>query len=618
MALDIEYSSIVSIVYFSINIVFLIGLAVIVYQQGGHEIKSKSYLKDLWRQRKIYGPLIIHFYDTATDIGVIYSWYKLLQDENDYDSVNMGVFVMSGVAFLAMYRFCLLCWSVFEWLYKDDGEWYYVLFVLCDLYIFVAVYESFSAAKGIITANAAKRLRNKEKRKQEKKNLKQENKKREKQAKKKREDEKTERDLRWKEDHKELRKVVSFQSDEGDDPQALADIDHQGQPESPRELKIDHRQTQSVELRPSSARNKQILETVQALQYEQSEEEPEEDAEIEPAKKQFLIQLGEAIVESMPQIVLQSVFVIRSANDPILVKEANSYLIMLSLTASLFSISNKYVYLDRDQVIEKAQSLKPRKRCPGCVQYLYVIRVIWRLFHVMSRFCVFVLIWTIMGGMWLPIATCSVFVYWIGIGIKSDVSTLNMVSYGTISFIGVYLQRDRYKKHMLLMSYKCIESLLGFSIITLFGMLSFDCSICADPVRRQIFNNANNRIFIFWTLGIASFAIDMILFLVMCSQNIFYPLYVFLKRESWKNIKDGNKITESDVYQIIESSKLVVSIERQKRIFASVMDNDFLIADRSSVGSGKSWTLQFVTREQYMNWIDALTATKLYKHILND
>eukprot|EP01083_Nonionella_stella_P220330 788432_1 len=154
MALN-EYSSILSIIYFSINIIFLIALGLIVYNQGGHELDSKAYFKDIWNQRKIYAPLIIHFYDTATDIGVVYSWYHLMG--NDYDSVDMVVFFWTGVSFLVIYRLCLLCWSYYDWACAEEGEWYYVLLVLVDLYIFVAVYESFMEAEDIITSNAKKR-----------------------------------------------------------------------------------------------------------------------------------------------------------------------------------------------------------------------------------------------------------------------------------------------------------------------------------------------------------------------------------------------------------------------------------------------------------------------------
>eukprot|EP01083_Nonionella_stella_P074497 202118_1 len=170
--MNLEYSSILSIIYFSINFISLVALGLIVYQQGGHKVRSKSYFKDIWNQRKIYFPLIIHFYDTATDIGVMYNWYQLMQIEQedpdmDYTSVDMRSFFWSGVVFLAVYRVCTLCFTLWEWLVDGGGEWYYVLLVLCDLYIFVAVYESFLAAQGTISQNVKRRQANTQRKKRE-------------------------------------------------------------------------------------------------------------------------------------------------------------------------------------------------------------------------------------------------------------------------------------------------------------------------------------------------------------------------------------------------------------------------------------------------------------------
>eukprot|EP01084_Bolivina_argentea_P020696 38481_1 len=100
----LKYSSILSIIYFSVNIILLSILAIVVYRQGGHtSVKSKTYFKDIWSQRKIYAPLIIHFYDTATDIGVLYNWYQLMYKEQNtpdfnYESVNMEIFFWTGIA----------------------------------------------------------------------------------------------------------------------------------------------------------------------------------------------------------------------------------------------------------------------------------------------------------------------------------------------------------------------------------------------------------------------------------------------------------------------------------------------------------------------------------------
>eukprot|EP01083_Nonionella_stella_P277525 943457_1 len=224
MALDeSSYSTTVSIIYFALNIVFMFGLALYVYKSGNHQLKSKSYVKDVWSQRKIFLPLIIHFYDTATDIGVIYNWGELMNQETgeiDYESVDMNTFFWCGVAFLIVFRVGMLLYSIKEW-WDGDGEWYYVLLVLLDLYIFVVVYESFNEAQGVITSNAEKRQQNAQKKKKK----------------------------RQEETRKQLEEAV------------------------------DSRNIRAIR----------------------------ENKEVEPQFEQMLLQLAEAVTESMPQIVLQSV-----------------------------------------------------------------------------------------------------------------------------------------------------------------------------------------------------------------------------------------------------------------------------------------------------------------------
>eukprot|EP01083_Nonionella_stella_P207445 753590_1 len=74
----------------------------------------------------------------------------------------------------------------------------------------------------------------------------------------------------------------------------------------------------------------------------------EDEIAIEPQEMQRILQFFEAVTESMPQIVLQSVFIIRSANDEELRKNgSNIGLLLFSVLASLLSISNKYVWFDK-------------------------------------------------------------------------------------------------------------------------------------------------------------------------------------------------------------------------------------------------------------------------------
>eukprot|EP01084_Bolivina_argentea_P076351 138370_1 len=104
----LSVSNIITVVYFSANILLLLALALYIKRTGEHEsIKSTSFWKDLWNQRKIYAPIIIHVYDTATDIGVVYYYYILMIDEQEnginYKSLNMTIFFWTGIAFLIVY-----------------------------------------------------------------------------------------------------------------------------------------------------------------------------------------------------------------------------------------------------------------------------------------------------------------------------------------------------------------------------------------------------------------------------------------------------------------------------------------------------------------------------------
>ena len=68
-------------------------------------------------------------------------------------------------------------------------------------------------------------------------------------------------------------------------------------------------------------------------------------------------------MESLPEVIMQTVFVIRSVNDDYLRKLESQdggdvlILIMISIVASLISITNKYVWIDEMMVISNCKSL---------------------------------------------------------------------------------------------------------------------------------------------------------------------------------------------------------------------------------------------------------------------
>eukprot|EP01083_Nonionella_stella_P110948 325060_1 len=443
------YSTIVSIIYFVVNIIFMFGLAFYVYKSGNHKLKSKSYLKDVWSQRKIFWPLIIHFYDTATDIGVIYNWSQLMKHEEEpdtnYESVDMKTFFWCGIAFLIVFRVLILLFSILKW-FDGDGEWYHVLFVLFDLYIFVLVYESFNEAHGIITKNAERRQRNAERKKQ---------------------------------------------------------------------------RQEAMEICTDKAQHTQI-----ALV---------DEVEIEPAGGQIALQLLEAATESMPQIVLQSVFIIRSANDQQLVDGgSNIGLLLFSVLASLFSTSNKFVWMDKEFVCDIAKSLhiKPRESFEDCIHYWYIIRALWRLCHVLSKFAAFTLIWAVMGGAWLPIWVGSIYIFWSMFNIRVVRIEENHEKYecgdvlvGVVSgILCIIAVIDPSKPYASAFLYKWIETTIALIAITMFATIQFDCGICASSGFRMLFEfdteTNNDRIFIYWTMLSVAHVMDAVLYVLLYFANI--------------------------------------------------------------------------------------------------
>merc|ERR1719295_2044955 len=138
---------------------------------------------------------------------------------------------------------------------------------------------------------------------------------------------------------------------------------------------------------------------------------------VEVNKLQLYTLVGEAVTESLPQIMLQSVFIIRSYNDPNL-RDTQIELLMLSVLASLFSISDKFVKFDEGMgVRDKFKSANFRSfskgLCFNMQSFWYLARVIWRLCTITSNFAVYVLIWTVIGGAFLPIYAFVIFILYL-------------------------------------------------------------------------------------------------------------------------------------------------------------------------------------------------------------
>eukprot|EP01084_Bolivina_argentea_P240020 403304_1 len=425
----LPFSTIAAITYFSVYFLFLIGLSIVVYTTQNHQL-DKSFFKSIWQQRKISGQVIVHLYDTASDVGVLITWYKLYNDElngTDYKSIDMAVLFWAGCSVLAFYRIVNIVIMVFDTLNDTDKykKWKHtilhrillwcglIIIALLDMFIFIAVYESFKSTADIVEENKKRQERRKQKK----------------------------------------------------------------------------------------------TDTLNELS----------DQEIEPSKLQYACMLAESAVESMPQVVLQSVFIIRSANDPNLAANSNLFLVLLSLIASILSISNKFFVLDKASVNPQAKSLKPKLKCGPCIQYWYLFRVMWRFFHIFCRFIIFSLTWIVMGGAFLAVHIFwTIIFYMIGMVLRiiANVKRIETILAAFLGTVGVPI----FDSSVLIMIPKWIDAIIMLILISLFANTNWNCSICVDASTRQMNNNAG--ILIFLILGYISWVVDVIFFLILQFSSI--------------------------------------------------------------------------------------------------
>eukprot|EP01084_Bolivina_argentea_P068689 125031_1 len=142
-----EASSIVTIVYLSLYILLLFILSIRVYLTH-EELTKKTFAKILWSARSIYTAVLIHLYDTATDIGVLIQWWNLAalakQQNQPYKTFNIGYFWFALTFILTFYRIASAVFaSMAAWKEgKRASICFYILLGLVDGYIIKEVVEA--------------------------------------------------------------------------------------------------------------------------------------------------------------------------------------------------------------------------------------------------------------------------------------------------------------------------------------------------------------------------------------------------------------------------------------------------------------------------------------------
>ena len=417
-----NFSRIATIIYISLYVLILFIIGIIIKIKSGIKICSKKYFRAVWIQKGIYSGMLIHIYDTATDVGVLIDWYFLMKNEMNgfnYENIDMKVFFWCSIASIILYRI----WSAYmSWVlnqFNSNIPFYRISLVILSLFelsIFVYVYESFKTSQ------------------------------------------------------KKVNEYYGFEKKR-----------------KKLKLEMKHKLKKEMELQINASKNDtktEMQESIEVLEHKMQEI----IEEIKPDVNQTAARLIEGIFESMPQILLQSIFLLRSYNTP-LSEDSNSVLIVTSLIASVLSISTKIISWDVNDLRGESESKAKSDGCKvklicidnecsfkGC-NHWYFIRVFWRIFNILNRFIILSLIWTVLGGI--------IFGIYIGTSILYNIIVMwyidndFCIAFG-VGIISILMIPGLVYNWILFIIIKCIDNLIIITLILLFTLINIECNICSD------------------------------------------------------------------------------------------------------------------------------------------
>ena len=272
------------------------------------------------------------------------------------------------------------------------------------------------------------------------------------------------------------------------------------------------------------------------------------------------LQVCEIFFETLPQILLQSLFLTRTFNNDVVYEDDfNIYLVWISLFISVVSATNKVSHIaitGADNVLERDKSENKyniRHKCPIInigvlsMKMFYISTIITRLF-------IYSLLWSVCGGMFVCLfvpSCCAVFVICVKCGVykKEDVWAddddllLDICWYFLIlEAFGFAANVDNWQKSSAPKRF-IIHSTLNFFVLLLilyFGIdNSFDCNynLCADKKIRSF--NYNTLVFVLFFLIIGTFFLQMLLYLSI-------PKFIQLSQEWEDNYQSGKQIKKSN------------------------------------------------------------------------
>eukprot|EP01084_Bolivina_argentea_P191402 328774_1 len=140
-------STIGFVIYLSITVLLVFVLSIRAYNISKWK-DTTSFIKAVISMKSIYGTVLVHLYDTSTDVAILISWsilaYNEVTGKKNYENVNMLSFLVPSIFLIFTYRIAYA--TIHRNIFRGTG-WYSkcdMILILLDLYIFVLVYHQFS------------------------------------------------------------------------------------------------------------------------------------------------------------------------------------------------------------------------------------------------------------------------------------------------------------------------------------------------------------------------------------------------------------------------------------------------------------------------------------------
>ena len=196
-------------------------------------------------------------------------------------------------------------------------------------------------------------------------------------------------------------------------------------------------------------------------------------------------------------------------------------MVIISLVASIFSISSKYADLDSSGVYEEAQEMEFSIKKFPCINWLYVLRIIWRFNFLVARMFLLVCIWLVLGGVAFGIFLGVTTLIWI-----MCICRLAPTCYtGSCYYIWcVACVANPITTSIQVNCYHFYEMITWLTIITVVGFMDElpdayddDCTICANDTDRRAAGNPYTEGFIY--IAWISFCLDFVLFCVLYKKE---------------------------------------------------------------------------------------------------